>query len=243
MRTRIPTFITAIALTASGTLMAQSFGEIHGKVKDDQGKPVEMANVSASQGEHRFSVYTDEEGRFVLKPLSAGVYDVRVVMLGQPPQEVSGVLVDPDKITFLQDLSMVVGNTLDPLIVVRTKWVPPLIKVDDPEVVSLFHTQWKHDPSRHDPVKLASLVAPGVTRAPNGDGLFFRGSRSENMCYYVDGMKVGDKLSAVPSEAINSISVYTGGLPAKYGDVTGGVIAIETKSYFDLYQQRNAGIR
>ena len=35
----------------------------------------------------------------------------------------------------------------------------------------------------------------------------------------------------------------TGGLPARYGDVTGGVVAIETKSYFDLYQQRNAGVR
>ena len=87
------------------------------------------------------------------------------------------------------------------------------------------------------------LAGPGITRAPNGDGLYFRGARPENMCYYVDGMKVSDRLSGVPSEAINSISVYTGGLPAKYGDVTGGVIAIETKSYFDLWQQRNAGIR
>ena len=35
--------------------------------------------------------------------------------------------------------------------------------------------------------------------------------------------------------------VYPGGLPAKYGDVTGGVVAIDTKSYFDLWQQRNSG--
>jgi outer membrane receptor protein involved in Fe transport len=63
------------------------------------------------------------------------------------------------------------------------------------------------------------------------------------MCYFVDGMKVGSALSGVPNDAINSLSVYTGGLPAKYGDVTGGVVAIETKSYFDLYQQRNAGIQ
>ena len=75
------------------------------------------------------------------------------------------------------------------------------------------------------------------------DGLFFRGSRSENMCYFVDGVKLGARLSGVPNDAISSMSVYTGGLPARYGDVTGGVVAIETKSYFDLYQQRNAGVR
>ena len=46
-------------------------------------------------------------------------------------------------------------------------------------------------------------------------------------------------LTGVPPDAINSMTVYTGGLPARYGDVTGGVVAIETKSYFDLYQQQN----
>ena len=53
----------------------------------------------------------------------------------------------------------------------------------------------------------------------------------------------GSTLSGVPNEAINSFSVYTGGVPAKYGDVTGGIVAIETKSYFDLYQQHNPGVR
>ena len=40
-----------------------------------------------------------------------------------------------------------------------------------------------------------------------------------------------------------SITIYTGGLPARYGDVTGGVVAIETKSYYDLYMQEKAGVR
>ena len=63
------------------------------------------------------------------------------------------------------------------------------------------------------------------------------------MCSFVDGVKLGSRFSGVPNEAINSFSVYTGGIPAKYGDVTGGIVAIETKSYFDLYQQRNAGVQ
>jgi outer membrane receptor protein involved in Fe transport len=63
------------------------------------------------------------------------------------------------------------------------------------------------------------------------------------MAYYVDGVKVTGTNPGVSPDAISRVSVYTGGLPACYGDVTGGVVAIETKSYFDLYQQRNAANR
>jgi hypothetical protein len=34
------------------------------------------------------------------------------------------------------------------------------------------------------------------------------------------------------------MSIYTGGLPAKYGDTTGGVIVIETKSYLEDYYEK-----
>jgi len=40
----------------------------------------------------------------------------------------------------------------------------------------------------------------------------------------------------IPGTSIGGVSVYAGGVPAKYGDTTGGVIIMETKSYFDLYR-------
>ncbi len=54
---------------------------------------------------------------------------------------------------------------------------------------------------------------------------------------YIDGVKQDDNLRGVPGSSIGSLTVYVGGVPAKYGDVTGGVVVIETKSYFDLYNQ------
>jgi outer membrane receptor protein involved in Fe transport len=123
--------------------------------------------------------------------------------------------------------------------VVAYRWEEPLIRIDDPSRMVITTAQIKSNPTRKDPIGLITTMSPGVTRAANGDGLYFRGSRTDAMCYFVDGVKM-TRLSGVPPDAINSISVYTGGLPAKYGDVTGGVVAIETKSYFDLYQQRNA---
>jgi outer membrane receptor for ferrienterochelin and colicin len=73
-----------------------------------------------------------------------------------------------------------------------------------------------------------------VKKGTDGE-LYFRGSRTGAVQYNIDGVKMGANAARIPSSAIGSISVYTGGLPAKYGDTTGGVVVIETKSYMDLY--------
>jgi hypothetical protein len=53
-------------------------------------------------------------------------------------------------------------------------------------------------------------------------------------------MKIRDNSLTIPSSGISSLSVYTGGMPAKYGDTTGGVIVIQTKNYLqELYKKQN----
>lgn len=240
MRTRL--LHAALAIIAGGRLFAQSFGAIQGRLLDESKDPLPFTDITAVQGEGRFHAQSDADGRFLLKPLPPGAYDVRVVAMNID-RTFEGVLVNPDNNTVMGDVVVKAAKEMEPVIVERGKWMPKLIDADNPSVMKLFHTDFKRNPDRKNPVQLISNNTPGVYKSPNGDGLYFRGSRSENMCYFVDGMKVGSSLSGVPNDAINSLSVYTGGLPAKYGDVTGGVVAIETKSYFDLYQQRNAGIQ
>ena len=55
---------------------------------------------------------------------------------------------------------------------------------------------------------------------------------------YVDGMRQVDLASTVPGCIVGSLVVYSGGIPSKYGDVTGGVIVIETKNYFEVRTER-----
>ena len=55
-----------------------------------------------------------------------------------------------------------------------------------------------------------------------------RGSRENATAYYVDGIKVRGAIG-VPTSGIEQITVVTGGLPAQYGDATGGIIAVTTK--------------
>ena len=74
-----------------------------------------------------------------------------------------------------------------------------------------------------------------IQRDDDGE-LSFRGSRKGDMIYLIDGIKSTDVYN-VPSCSISKMMVYTGGLPAKYGDTLGGAIVVETKGYFELYRE------
>jgi hypothetical protein len=220
---------------------SQDLGEIRGKVLDQQGQPLFLVNVFIERPEGMIGTTTDEEGRYLIKPLTPGTYNVRYSFFSFEPFEYVGVRVDPGKTRFMDPVTLL-PKTLGPVDVVRHIWTPPLIDPEDPVKMTMVASQFKHDAQRKDPISMITTFAPGIYKSPNSDELYFRGARPENMAYYVDGVK-SSNMSAVPPQSIASVTVYTGGLPAKYGDVTGGVIAIETQSYFDLYRQRMAGLR
>jgi Carboxypeptidase regulatory-like domain/TonB-dependent Receptor Plug Domain len=235
--------MTALVVGACMRLAAQGFGEIHGKVME-QGGPTPGAMVVAVQGERRVSTVSDVDGAFVLKPLMAGTWTVTASFVGMKSVEVSDVQVMPDNNTYVKDIFLEdAAKDVGGVTVTYIRWEKPMVDNDNTGVTRITPSMFKNSPLAKNPVRMIEGFTPGVIKSPNGDGLYFRGSRAENMCYFVDGIKLGPSLSGLPNNAINSLSVYTGGLPAKYGDVTGGVVAIETKSYFDLYQQRNAGVR
>lgn len=230
------------AWALSAAVMGQGLGSIEGKLLDEQGEPVPFVSVTASQGGNSWNATSDVEGRFTVKPLPAGEYSIRLVAFNVDLTK-DGVLVLPDDITRMGELRLRNARDLPDVVVVKERYVPPMVEHDNTGVTKVFHKQFTNNPNKVEPVKLISSFVPGIVKASHGDDLYFRGARAENMCYFVDGVKLGARLSAVPNEAINSFSVYTGGVPAKYGDITGGIVAIETKSYFDLWQQRNAGVR
>ena len=227
------------ALLNMAALHAQNMGEIRGRMLDEHGQPLPFASVSTMLGEQPLGTDTDGEGRFVLKPLPPGLYGVTFFNLGMKKTLVPGVEVIADRATYMKDVRMeAMTNRLDTLTVVSYR--RKLIVVDDPSRMSLLAEEFAKDPTRKDPIKFLSKNFPGVTAAPNGDGLYFRGSRTENMVSFIDGVKVSGAVPRVPPSAISSVSVYTGGLPARYGDVTGGVIVMETKTYQEMYQQHQA---
>ena len=71
---------------------------------------------------------------------------------------------------------------------------------------------------------------PGFFQTDPNQQFSVRGSRPGSTLYVVDGIKMRQD-PGLPFSAIEQIQVMTGAIPAKYGDATGGIIVITTRSF------------
>ncbi|MBP9796565.1 MAG: TonB-dependent receptor plug domain-containing protein, partial [Chitinophagales bacterium] len=76
--------------------------------------------------------------------------------------------------------------------------------------------------------------APKVYENESTGGLSIAGARETSTLYVVDGIRIMGS-TYIPLNAIAEINVFTGGIPANYGDFTGGVVEITTKGYSGVY--------
>ncbi|MBL0310464.1 MAG: carboxypeptidase regulatory-like domain-containing protein [Bacteroidetes bacterium] len=203
-------------------------GEISGKILDENGEGMISAKVEIIDSKGEFTgrgAITDFDGNYALKPLTPGRYNVRVSFMGYKTYIQSGIIVNADKATFIDVKLSLVGVDKDAVEIIAYK--KPLIdpgNTSGGEVVS--SEQIKQNASRN----VSDLVASGagIVQSDQGGGINIGGQRGEGTQYYVDGVKVIGSPS-LPASSIEQIQVITGGVPAKYGDLTGGIINITTK--------------
>lgn len=226
--------IMAVLFGMNGMVCAQGMGEIRGKVIDEKtGETLPGANVLVHVGSGIIGVQTDVKGNFVLKPLNPGVYTVEISFTGYQPSAITGVTVQAEKITPLNDLALSPGITIPG--VEKKAYREPLIK-PEPTIV-MEPKDLKNMSGKEDLSKIISTITPGAYKTDDGK-LGFRGAREGDYIYYVDGIKQMGGDVKVPSVAIGSIQVFAGAVPARYGDFTGACIVIETQSYFDWLNSR-----
>jgi len=208
-------------------------GEIRGTICDSISKEtLPDAHVFVMTGSDSIAVATNLEGDFVVKGIKAGHYNLKVSFMGYQTKLLTGVQVIPGQVKFLGKVLLSQGIELKGVVVETAgrKMIDP----DEPSAIVLLPCDILKSPNQREIVKLVAVSVPGILVSDNGKEVHFRGSRDGAEAYYIDGVKVAS-LEGYPSQAIGSIKVFTGGVPAQYGDLTGGVISIETKSYFDLY--------
>ncbi len=213
------------SLFLSVGLLAQS-GEIQGKVNDTElGEGLPFATVTVTVNGSLVGAQTDFDGFYSIKPLPPGSYDVSVQYVGYKTAITQGVIVTADKITFL-DLDLYPeSEILDEVVI--TSYKVPLMQADETATGNTVTKEEIDNLPTRNVSSIASTTA-GVYQKDEGGDLNVKGSRSEATDYYVDGIKVRGS-TAVPAQAIEQMSVITGGVPAKYGDATGGIINITTR--------------
>lgn len=217
--------LTLAGMVLSIGLYAQT-GEIQGKVVDPaNGEGLPFATVTVTVNGNLVGAQTDFDGFYSIKPVPPGTYTLTAKYLGYQTTVTEGVVVNPDKITFA-DLEMAEESTVLAEVIVKSYKVP-LIKPDE---TSTGGTMTKEDienlPTRN--VQSIASTTAGVYQADEGSGLNVKGSREASTDYYIDGIKVRGS-TALPASAIEQLNVVTGGVPARYGDATGGIINITTR--------------
>lgn len=225
--------VLTVGLLFSGKASAQSnYGEIRGKVIDVKTKaPVEFLDVIVQQdGITKGGGFTDENGNYTVKALGPGEYTVTAKHLEYQDEVITGVLVTSNNITYV-NIEMRKADATELGEVVKRVYKTPLVEKDknqksfsDKDIVKL--------PTRSIGAIAQTSSAVNMT---SGGGISFLGQRTDGTRVFVDGVAVIGS-SSLPQAGQGQIDIIQSGVPAQYGDFTGGAINITTKGPSRFYR-------
>jgi len=209
-------------ILTSITLKAQT--SLEGRVIDDSGDPVLFGGVALYKNDNLITgAQTDIDGYYAIANINPGTYDVEFSYVGFQSQRINGVVINANQANRLKDVILSSGVMLESVVV--TDYKVPLIQQDATSTGAIVTAE----KIRNLPVKDINSIAAqsaGIASQDGGD-INIRGARSNQTNYYIDGIRVNGKLP--PQTEIEQLQVLTGGISAKYGDVTGGIISVTTK--------------
>jgi len=215
-----------IVLATSLVALPQTFGTLQGKVIDNDTKEeLPFVNIVLEVGgSQEGGASSDIDGKYVIKPLTPGKYDLRATSVGYNPLLIRGVQINANQTRFL-DLEMTSSAIgLEEVVIIDYK-VPLIDKDKTVSGGTVTQEEIQKMPNRSVGAIAATI---GGVFSRDGEAGNVRGARAADTRYYIDGMPVIGSLS-LPQSAIAQQSVILGGLPAQYGDATGGVVEVTTR--------------
>src|SRR6266568_2288213 len=222
----------AIVLLVVGVVSAsgQTTGRVVGQAQDASGAAVPGVSVTATspQLQGSLSTTTDAGGNFRFLSVPPGSYKVRAELAGFKTVEQASVPVGLDRTATLA-FRMEVAP------------VAETVTVEGGAVIDVTSTStginatpelFNRIPVPRD-IYGITRVAPGTQ--DDGVGPTFYGSSGAENQYIIEGLnttgiEVGTKGKNLNFDFVQEVEIKTGGLPAEYGRMTGGVINVLTKS-------------
>ncbi len=236
MQVMIRLFSAVVLMFLGVNLAFAQTGELSGKVTDENKEGVPFANVAVKKnGVLVTGGATDFDGFYSIKPLDPGTYDVEFSALGYGTVVITGVKVNTDRITTVNQLVKPESQVIAGVEIVAYK-IPLIDKESNSTKTTISAEEIKSLPTRN--IQSIASTSAGVFQEDEGSEISIKGSRSSSTEYYIDGIRVRGSTN-LPANAIEQLTVITGGVPARYGDATGGIINIVTKG---PSRQLNGGV-
>lgn len=216
-------FLSLMFLLGVGTAFGQT--SLEGSVTDKEtGEPILFGTVAIYKGDLLVTgTETDLDGNYILSAMDPGTYDIEVTYVGYTPQRVNNVIVKSGKVNRVNFEISQEGVLLDINVEIKDYRTPLIEQDNTTSGATVTSEKIKNLPSKS--VNAIASTTAGLSSVDEG-AISVRGSRTDATAYYVDGIRV---LGLVPQSEIDQMQVITGGMSAKYGDVTGGLISITTK--------------
>ena len=221
-------------------LMAQSYGEIRGVIKNTESQAVPFATIKILQGRLLVGgALTNEEGIYSCKPLNPGTYEMVILQTEYKTQLVQNITVKPNEATYFNCMLSVNSLTTIEVFAEPILYTPVGVEATMFHQVSISGTELNQTAgyNRGDASGALEFITADVVADKDG-GIHFRGSRDGASGFFVDGVRTMNAAN-VPGLSIENLSVFSGGVPAMYGDLSGGVVIITTKSYFSGIREKN----
>ncbi len=226
-------FLYVFGLLLAGGAGAATKSALTGEVVDQEGQALPGVSVTLSSdnliGGAQTKV-TDDGGSFKFTLLPPGEYHVEAALDGFVTNQVDA-RVGLDRDTQVR-LTLVPNDFSEQILVTAEA---PVVDVTD---ISTGET-YDHDFLQNATVGTAgrdylTIIGAEAGSAGTGNVRVFGGVSSDNV-YLIDGLNTTDPLTGtfgtnVNFDAIEEVSIQTGGFEAEYGQAIGGVINLVTKS-------------
>jgi len=246
MHARISALFLAFVLAVTGLAAAQATtGTISGRVVDGQGLAVPGAAVTVTGPQGVKTTTTDSGGRFSIPFLIPGSYDVKAELQGFKTFEQKNVTVRLEQTVDLP-VTMAVGGLTE---TVEVTGASPVVDTQTTTVGANLDSAMLSRLPVGRSLAETLYVAPGVSSGGgtgNSNPSIGGGSGLENQ-YVVDGVNIsspgfgslgsysrvsslGSLGNGVTYDFIKEVQIKTAGYEAEFGQSTGGVVNVVTKS-------------
>jgi carboxypeptidase family protein len=227
----------AIVLLATGSAFAQTTGRILGRIVDESGGALPGATITVTSPslQGASTAVTDSEGNYRFPTLPSGTYTVKVMLSGFKTVEQKAVQVGIDR-TVEVNLTMPVASVQE---TVQVEAASPVVDTSSTSIgINAKADIFNRLPIQRNIYSIAR-IAPGTTEDTVGTAVF--GSTGAENQYIIEGlnatgMERGQRQKQLNFDFVQEIEVKTGGLPAEYGRMTGGILNVVTKSGGNTYE-------
>lgn len=219
-----------VFLSCAGILNAGITGKISGKVIDKKtGEPLLGANVVVIGT--TFGASADIDGNYFILNIPPGEYELKASMIGYTSFIIQKIRVSVDQTTKINFELVSESIELSDVVITAEK---QLVRKD------LTSTEESISGENISMLPLEDVSSVVNLQAGVVDG-HFRGGRSNEVKYLVDGVPVNDVYSGQTSlspevNSIQEIQVLTGTFNAEYGEALSGVVNQVTKIAGDTYE-------